>query len=396
MLLGLISSICVIIILLIICCYYMFSCYINSTVSLTNKMQNIVNLNNYCFVGTGDWDGAKCICKHPNIITNNDFNGNCDKIVIKHCNTILNSNGDHIDYESIDSLADRWYCDCGDNYIFDYNLGQCVLRTLESYVPTKENIKCDGGYFYSVKYQSCLKEFCSWDVLNPTVRINQKVLHEQFCDCDHLNGFLSIKFSDKISGCTKALLNYKPLEDVHIFILTTDKLKYLYSQSLLGNRLKDYLISNIVNTDDGTQLIAVQQHSHSLLSMLLEGRVKFFTHNFVRLINPVTFEQSFDNLLFLNGVSKLTYPPVESFTPLQVDHIMDGSNGLFKTPDKDEINGKMRYLNNKMYYSPIVILDGKLAVNPAGIQSKLYDFVMCYYYPTKNTVIVEPRKNVNN
>lgn len=124
----------------------------------------------------------------------------------------------------------------------------------------------------------------------------------------------------------------------------------MYSQSILGKRLKEYLINNIVTNDCGTKMFGVQQHSLSLLNMLLKGGVTFCTHNFVQLINPVTFNLCVDELLLSNGVYEHPNPPVESFTPLLVDHIMDNNNVLFKKPDEDELNGEMRYLNNKMYY----------------------------------------------
>lgn len=136
-------------------------------------------------------------------------------------------------------------------------------------------------------------------------------------------------------------------------------------------------------------MFAVQQHSLSLLNMLLEGGVTFCTHNFAQLINPVTFNLCVDELLLSNGVYEHPNPPVESFTPLLVDHIMDNNNVLLKKPDEDELNGEMRYLNNKMYYSPIVKLDNELAINPAGVQSKLYDYIMLYYYPNKKILVIK-------
>lgn len=75
MIITLISSISVIIIVYLTVCFYVFSCNFSSTVNITNKLQNLEDINKNCFIGTGEWDGTKCNCKNVNVITNNDFNG---------------------------------------------------------------------------------------------------------------------------------------------------------------------------------------------------------------------------------------------------------------------------------------------------------------------------------
>lgn len=146
MILSLILSITVIIIIIYLTfCSHVFSCNFSSTVNIRNKLQNLKDINEYCFIGTGEWDGTKCHCKNPNEITN--LMETVIRLhIIKNWKILLDLNGEEINFRSTDSLAAGWYCDCIKTNIFNHSLGQCAFSKLKLNVPMKTNV-----YFYSVK-----------------------------------------------------------------------------------------------------------------------------------------------------------------------------------------------------------------------------------------------------
>lgn len=167
---------------------------------------NLPNHNHeiFCDKFTGTWDGENCICKHPEFITNNYYNGNCDKIVDANCKKILNSELKSLNFNEQNPYTEGT-CDCEKYYIYDLFHHKCVLRRLN--MPQKQDQStqiCEKGYYFNKKYQTCLKELCSWDILNPVDKIDQKTISPNVCKCDFENGFVPVALSNETVGCTKS------------------------------------------------------------------------------------------------------------------------------------------------------------------------------------------------
>lgn len=229
----------------------------------------------YCDKFTGSWNGEDCICKQPDFITNNHYNGNCDRVVDINCKQILNSEGKLLNFNVQDPYTEG-VCDCGEYYFYDVFSHKCVLRKLNTRC-LKKNIpeKCEDGLYFDSNYKACLKKLCSWDILNPLEKIDQLTISPTTCKCDFENGFVPISLVNGIIGCTKVLKG-KAWSTNHIILLekagNRQKISHLYPLSALGPRFAKRISD--IDDDSGAYMLAIEQSHGDWLRDLYSRGVK--------------------------------------------------------------------------------------------------------------------------
>lgn len=235
------------------------------------------NTTKFCDYYTGTWDGEDCICKYPEFITNNHYNGNCDKIVDVNCKRILNTNGEILNFNKKNPFTEG-VCDCGYKYFYDILTRKCVLKRLNSpnVYGGREKTHCEDGYYYDLKYKTCLKRLCSWDILNPFEKIDQVTLSPNVCECDFISGHVPISLTDGTVGCTQAIKKGTWSKN-HIIYLEKNQLSWkifhLYPLTALTEQFKTRLDKKHILEDDiGTNMVAIEQiHGNWMDDLLSRG-----------------------------------------------------------------------------------------------------------------------------
>lgn len=211
----------------------------------------------FCDKFTGTWNGNDCICKQPDFITNNHYNGNCDKVVDSNCKRILNSEGNLLNF-NIENPYTEGVCDCGKYYVYDILSHKCVLRKLNTPSQLEEN--CEDGYYFDNKYKTCLKKLCFWDILNPQEKIDQSTISPTKCKCNFENGFAPISLVNGTVGCTRVLRGGAWSKN-HIILLEKkhdrQKISHLYPLSALGGGFANLVSDN--DGDSGAFMFSIEQ-----------------------------------------------------------------------------------------------------------------------------------------
>lgn len=236
------------------------------------------NIKHFCDNFVGTWNGESCICKYPSFLTNNHYNGNCDKIVDTNCKRILTSNGKLFNFKTHNPYTEG-VCDCKDDYYYDIITHKCILSKLNTLISSfsKPN-KCEDGYYYNVKYHTCLKKLCSWDILFPLERVDQVSISKTTCKCSFKDGFIPISLANGTVGCTKLLKN-RSWSKNHIILLEKVKEKkkddkdwktyHLYPLAALKSYLGNFYN---IEGDNGTTMFAVEQiHGNWINDLLSKG-----------------------------------------------------------------------------------------------------------------------------
>lgn len=253
---------------------------------------NLHNFNSekFCDSFTGTWNGEDCICKHPDFITNNHYNGNCDKIVDVNCKRILDSEGKILDFKKQNPFTEG-ICDCGHEHFYDILTRKCVLRRLNSPRLIREIQRkyCDDGYYYNTNYKTCLKKLCSWDILNPLEKIDQVTLSQNVCSCDFQSGFVPISLEDGTVGCTRAVDEPRGRSRNHIILMEKNKethkkdwnIFHLYPLTALTDKFKKRLDQNYVTggDDSGADMVAIQQSHGNWMDDILSTGVTIACEN---------------------------------------------------------------------------------------------------------------------
>lgn len=395
--------------------------------SATATHENLKEEKILCFTGSGDWDGKQCVCKYPNLVTNNAYNGNCDKVVINNCHTLFDTEGNVFDFETKNIMTDG-ICGCERDFIYDIPIHRCVLRKISDKnfmsVGGSNNIfgfekeeeekkKCGVGYVYSNKYRICVKSLCAWDILNPHIRINQKQLfpnNYNLCNCDVIRGFVPVKVyngpMEDTVGCTKAFFNQllpENLEQATVLVNPGNPDPYivhLYPQTIAGTRIRQYLKNELSSVDDGTKMISVYSEVpyENWLQTIYKLGIKFYTKSMTQLLAPIFYKDATEEILLeIRPADHLPPPTLKPITLITLTDLEERGNAagekLFSPINDEEIRGETRYTINRILYSPLILgYNQKLLVNPAGVESNFYDYLLLHYYPESKTIIVETKK----
>lgn len=324
----------------------------------------------YCYPTTGVWDGEKCNCKHPEFLTNNEYNGNCDKIVDLACKTINDENGASLDF----NVSDPYHlgvCDCGDSMVYNNINRKCVLQTFGDIGPQRE---CGVGFEQS-ENGNCVKRFCYWDILNPMLVTDQKGAGTM-CDCDFERGFLQIQVSDDIVGCTGSVV--APVNVQQHVMKFDNQLFHMYSES----RVMGYFKSKL-KLEKSQKLHFAQNVGNRLAVIHDRGDVVFRSNDVLQRlpIKPKTTNEFMKELI-----------RVQDINTIATEYADDGKEYNKPFAHDGEMNSLRRYLHNYLYLGALLFDKNGVTINPEG-HKDLYKSVMAYYFPEIKEIIITTSKD---
>src|SRR5436190_11927205 len=325
---------------------------------------------NNCYLKTGFFDSGKCKCKHPSFLGNNIHNGNCDKIVDQQCTKIVDEiTGNDIDFNVIDPFK-HGRCVCKENYIYDKFTHLCVLRRMgESKIVANTEI-CNDGYYFSKHYNTCLKSLCSWDVLEPSRRIDQFSIDENKCRCDFMQGYVAITLPNNIVACTQATDRADTYNNDHHIcsINERNELIHFYPHSVIKPIFKD--------NDPHSQWVGIRQSHGNWLNEL--GGVKFYTDYGIK-----NDKRTFGDFIINSDLN--TPKSTTAFNPVPIAKLLRDD----ASPSLIEQYGDQTYSTMKYFLSPIVVDEqGKFAINPLAVRDNIFHHVVCYFNKQTNAIIV--------
>jgi len=360
----------VVIIVIIVLCFIL-SLNINLKKNVLNE--RLVSKRVNCYSKTGFIYQGKCVCKHNNFVTNNTHNNNCDVVVDPNCKRLVDLNGNLINFETQDPYKEG-VCECKPSYTYDSVLRKCVLqKVLDN---SEGSGICDEGFNFSHTYKTCLKQLCTWDLLNPKIRIDQTQIGENVCACDFNRGIVTVVVASVVA-CTRVIKS--DLNVTHFCMLNKDnKLIHYYPKSLVVDIFKHN--TNLLD------YVGIVQTSGNWLSDLERKNVSFYTECGIKRKEPSTYLNS----IFNNIDDNVNKP--SPFTPISIQDLNN------EPPiDPDETYGGLRKFTNQCIYSPIVRDQNKqLILNPIGVRHNVYDHVTCYYNSEQNIVIVRTGNKEHN
>jgi len=326
-----------------------------------------------CYSKTGFIYQGKCVCKHNQFVTNNLYNNNCDVVVDPNCKRLVDLNGNLINFETQDPFKEG-VCECKPFYTYNSVLRKCVLQKLSD--DSKESKVCDDGFYFAQTYQTCLKQLCTWDILNPKIRLDQTQIEENVCSCDFNRGIVTVVVANVVA-CTRAVKSDSNVS--HFCILNKEnKLTHFYPKSLIEDTFKQN--TNLLD------YVGIVQSSGSWLSDLEDGNVRFYTEYGTQRKEPSTYINS----IFSNINENVKKP--RPFTPISIQELHNEP-----TIDGEESWGDLRKFTNQCIYSPIVRDQNKqLIINPLGVEQNVYDHVLCYYNAEQNILLLRTVNNKQN
>ena len=358
--------------------------------------ENNQNIN--CYEKTGKIDGENCICKHPDFLTNNFWNGNCDKIVDVNCKTIKDRiTGLKMDFNKRDPY-NYGVCDCGNHMVYDTLLRKCVLKRLGDNVKYKikdAEKKCMPGHVYSKKYCTCIKDVCAWDMLNPAIRIDGGN-----CECDVTRGVLPIELAGHVSiaGCTKSIIiqNHIIEEPRVLLILFSHEnneemelktsVSLLYPQVGVGSYFRKVLNLEALK-DEGKHFLRFKhnQNKRNVDKYLMDHNISTdIQYNNIQKFQPL------DVVVFLNKI--LSNPYQEHI--LNVDsgqskhHVLLKETEVMRRDNEMKTSSSRRFINYVVDISPLVIGENnnELNINPAAIRYNIFNSVFMLIYTQEKRV----------
>lgn len=153
------------------------------SVTKTKVSVQVPHERRYCSKELGGiWTDKGCTCTYKDLLTNNNYNGDCTKVAKQGCKSIQFVSAGGASYKD-----KKFTCVCKRPYMmFDTNLGECVLGRIEDGLCANGTLKngtctCDKGY--KLELGECVKNPISWNVLNPDQALKS---------CDIREGLVSI------------------------------------------------------------------------------------------------------------------------------------------------------------------------------------------------------------